>query len=298
MQLLTISRSFERTCEHLLSQRYVAEFPATCELPKSDNSSYSIQSLSHLILPAKITSTPKRCAPSRLRSLDVSGLTPSFFAAERLPMIKEVFKDLKEIKLLFLADAPQIDDIHGHEEFWYRGVKDGQLKEALTVATKLEHLQINFSGLAPYDEEPQMESILGDNIWQELSYIDLDCMRTDAEYLVEALDRQPYLAKLFIANMTLTEGSWVDVLIDLRQDLILDVFFPCGVLEDPHETHITSFIDIEAFFDGRPERTLGEAMDEFVTDREPYHEDDWHPLTHDTWGDEDELMDGLEYSDG
>lgn len=286
-------------CEHAVSRRYATEFPLSCDLPLADNSSYSIQNLSDTILHSKNTIQSNGHSSSQLRSLDVSALTPAFFSAGRLPQIKEVFKNLKKFKVLFRAEAPQSDDSFTNGEFWYRGVRDGHLREALSVATGLEQLDINFSGIGLYEEEPQLISILGNVVLPKLKFLDLDCLHADDEYFVSAFRRQPSLEHLYVGNMTLTAGSWADTTVKLRQDLNLKTFYPCGILEDPDHTWCTEFVDSDSLYGG-PDWTLGTALDVFVTDPDYLNDDEdrWHPLLDNVWQDEEELMEELEFSDG
>ena len=206
-----------------------------------------------------------------------------------------MFKSLKKIELTFRSAFEDFDEEDMDEEFWYRGILDGHLREALMAATELEHLRINFQGVS-YDDHPRLDMLLGDHVWPKLNWIDVDHLDGSDEYFLSVLRRHPELLTVYIGYMTLSAGCWYDLTTTLCQDFNLRTFYPVGVLEDLNAVHFADHIDVDAYKDDGERFTLGMALDMFVTDQSlPY--DEYHPIACSDWEDEFELKAELEISD-
>ena len=207
-----------------------------------------------------------------------------------------MFKSLKKIELTFRSAFEDFDEEDMDEEFWYRGILDGHLREALMAASELEYLRVNFLGVS-YDDHPRLDMLLGDHVWPKLNWIDVDHLDASDEYFISVLRRHPELLTVYIGYMTLSAGCWYDLTTTLRQDFNLRTFYPVGVLEDPHAVHFADHIDVDAYKADRERFTLGMALDMFVTDQDLYGDDDYHPIACSDWEDEFELKAELEISD-
>ena len=180
--------------------------------------------------------------------------------------LMSVFRSLKKIDLTFrLAMDTAIEATYSSHNHHYRALSKGGLRDALESRDVLASLAIKFDEFGHWGPMTDMKYVLGDKAWPKLRHLDLECMSTDDDYMVSALQRQKSLNALYIGNVRLSSGVWEDVITTMRKELDLTTFYPSGVLEDDDTIHCTEQLDVTAYEDGC-EISLSMALDMYVTD--------------------------------
>ncbi|EXJ89360.1 hypothetical protein A1O3_02427 [Capronia epimyces CBS 606.96] len=270
-------------CKHVLSQRFLEMFAVDCAMPIEHDTKYTKEQLKHLLFPQGRPLTA-------LHSLEVHVVSPKFFAGF-MPgdLICQAFQNLKVIDLNFRLEK---DDRHGLDALTadrcYGDLSKGHLQDALAAAKDLEELTINFDDFGFYGACTNMQQILGDHAWPNLTTLDLDCMSTSESYLLDMLTRQPALEKLRLGFITLEGGRWPTTTMHMRKNLTLIEFSAHGLLEDSEQMYPMHLIDAEAYILDYAHFSLAAALDLYVTDGYD-EEDEYHPLEDSEFADPEEL---------
>ena len=273
-------------CKHVLSGRFMDMFAVECSLPLEPDTRQTAEQLKALLFHQSQPLTT-------IRELEVHVLSPKFFAGFVPPhQLGSAFAHLTVIDLNFRLERDDRSMSHTMTaESRYGKFAKGHLREALKAATGLQKLTINFDDFGYYGPCTDLKYVLGDGVWPELHFLDLDCMTTTQEYLLDALKRQPALSKLTMGFFTLEDGLWTTATELMRKDLNLNLFVAHGILEDPERMHPMHLIDGDSYADNYVEFSLTNALDVYVTEGPPSSTDmdDYHPLDDDNFSDPDEL---------
>ena len=269
-------------CKHVLSERFMNMFAVDCTLPLEPDTRHTKEQLKALLF--------RQGQPlTTLRELEVHVMSPKFFTGF-LPShsICQVFTNLKVIDLNFRLerdDRSELDIMTA--QTCYGQLVKGHLRDALKAATGLQKLTINFDDFGYFGPCTNLKNVLGDTVWPELDFLDLDCMSTTQEYFINTLKRQPALSKLTLGFFSLEDGHWTTATRLMRKDLHLTLFVAHGILEDPERMHPMHLIDTDAYMEDFAEFSLTNALDMYVTDFDS--DEDYHPLDDDNFTDPDEL---------
>ncbi|EHY58004.1 hypothetical protein HRR83_005137 [Exophiala dermatitidis] len=270
-------------CKHVLSKRFLETFAVDCAMPIETDTRYTKDQLKHLLF-------PQGCPLTTLHSLEVHVISPKFFTGF-MPRdsICEAFKNLKIIDLNFRLEKDDRHDLDvSSAERCYGELGKGSLREALAGARDLQELTINFDDFGFFGACVNMEHILGDHTWPSLKVLDVDCMSTTEDYLLNMLKRQTELERFRLGFMTLDDGRWPTATLRMRRDLHLVEFSSHGLLEDSEQMYPMHYIDGDAYMDDFHEFSLAAALDLYVTD--VHDEDDqYHPLEDTQFEDPEEL---------
>ncbi len=272
-------------CKHVLSQRFLESFKVDCAMPIENDTKHTKEQLKHLLL-------PKDQPLEALRSLEVQVVTPKFFGGfVPRALLCEAFKNLRTIDLNFRLERLDRHDMEVSPSDRYQTeFRKGHLREALTAATGLQELTINFEDFGFQGACANLKLILGDHVWPNLTSLDLDCLITTQDYLISMLKRQPCLTRLRLGLMTLEDGEWTDTTEMMRNDLHLTTFVAHGVLEDQGIMHAMHLIDSDMYIDDDyAQFTLTDALDAYVTDKHWRDDGDYHPLNDQVFADPEEL---------
>ncbi|KAK5056562.1 hypothetical protein LTR84_012093 [Exophiala bonariae] len=273
-------------CRHVLSERFMDMFAVECSLPLEPDTRQTAEQLKAILFH---DSQPL----ASVRELEVHVLSPKFFTGFiPPPQLSSVFVHLKVIDLNFRLER----DDRGLSHTMTAGSRygkfaKGHLREALQAAGGLQKLTVNFDDFGYYGPCTDLKHVLGDSVWPELHFLDLDCMTTSEGYLIDALRRQPALSKLTIGFFTLEDGLWTTATELMRKALHLKLFVAHGILEDPERMHPMHLIDSDSYAENYVEFSLTNALDMYVTDGVPSDSDldEYHPLDDDNFSDPDEL---------
>lgn len=170
----------------------------------------------------------------------------------------------------------------------------GRLKDFVTAAPKLEHLQINFE----FDCTPiwpaYLKDAVGEHHWPALKTLKLRMLGTTEDDLVSFCSRHSgTLKSLHLGSMGMVEGDWFSAFNRMRKVLTLDTMVVSGRLEGLGE-ELDFELDsedycpelkegIEAYFRG-PYSKEDLSLDEFLDSYLPNTDDLWSE-----WDTEDDL---------
>ncbi|KEF63486.1 uncharacterized protein A1O9_01464 [Exophiala aquamarina CBS 119918] len=270
-------------CKHVLSERFMTMFAVDCALPLEPDTCHTKEQLKALLVPQDQPLTV-------IRELEVHVLSPKFFTGF-LPShtICQVFANLKVINLNFRLERDDRNELDiMTAENCYGSFANGHLRDALKAASGLQKLTINFDDFGYFGPCTHLKHVLGESVWPDLDLLDLDCMSTTQEYLIDTLKRQPVLTKLTLGFFTLEDGRWTTATDMMRKELRLNLFVAHGVLEDSERMHPMHLIDTDAYMEDFAEFSLTNALDMYVTDHD-LEEEDYHPLDDENFTDPDEL---------
>jgi hypothetical protein len=283
-------------CTHSLSKRFQESFPLTCAMPLDLCTSDTPRQLQCLLL-------PKASPLLGLESLAVHALSPKFFThLPEISTIKQVFNSLKILAITFRLESEARDHLAGgNAEPGYHELSE-RLGEILASAQDLEKLKVNFDDLGYFGPTMDVKSIIGDNVWPKLQHLDVDCVKTDAKWFIQALTNQPRLQRLGLAFIYLSSQTWPEMIRDLKTQLKLKEFVTRGLLEDKDNFHCTNDIDSNAYIEDFSEMSLSEFLSTYVTTDIFDSGDDFNPFTDIEWRDPDDLHEtfgnrGPSYSD-
>lgn len=271
-------------CKHVLSERFMDMFAVDCTLPLEPDTRQTAEQLKALLFHHGRPLTT-------VRELEVHVLSPKFFTGF-LPSqtLCSAFVHLKVVDLNFRLERDDRSVSHTMTaESHYGKFAKGYLRDALKAAAGLQKLTINFDDFGYYGPCTDLKHVLGDSVWPELTFLDVDCMSTTQEYLIDALKRQPVLSKVTLGFFTLADGRWTAATELMRKDLNLDLFVAHGILEDPERMHPMHLIDGESYAENYVEFSLTNALDVYVTEPGSISTDEYHPLDDDNFSDPDEL---------
>lgn len=288
-RLTKVALSTVGRCKHVLSGRFLDSFAADCAMPIEQDTKYTKDQMKHLLFP---NDQPLTC----LRTLEAHVISPHFFTGfVPKDMILQVFQNLKVIDLNFrLEKEDRINLDVSTADRCYADLNQGILRDALSAATDLEQLTINFDDYGYYGWVTKVSNILGDASWPKLVSLNLDCMATSEDYLLEILKRQPALRDVRLGFMTLDKGTWQSATGRMRHELDLDHFLATGILEDSDQMYPMHVLDGDAYASDFVHITLGEALGLWITDvnagraNVPF-DADYHPLRDEEFTDEEDL---------
>ena len=127
-----------------------------------------------------------------------------------------------------------------------------KLNPALTAATELRHLEIDFEDYSVMSPSADVKTILGDSVWPKLEHLNLNTVSGDEQYFSDALKRQSSLRHLDLGFAVLVSGSWSSLLTSMTK-LGLKSFTPVGIFEGPEETHILDMVAEDVWLEDKLE---------------------------------------------
>ncbi|ETI28008.1 hypothetical protein G647_00457 [Cladophialophora carrionii CBS 160.54] len=274
-------------CKHVLSGRFMESFAPDVTMPIGLDSKHTKDQLRHLLFPSGQPLTG-------LKALEVRVLTPKFFSGF-LPsdMLCLAFQNLRIIDLDFRLEKDdftplQRSNIRQH----YADLANGLLRNALCAANDLEQLTVNFDDDGYHGSVADLDKILGNKAWPKLEMLNIDCMSTTEDELMDLLNRQPSLKDLRLGFMHLREGRWLSATTSMRKELKLHDFIPTGIFEDSGQMYPMHHLDGDAYTEDFSHISLGEALGLWVVHgtKSPGG-NEYHPLLDDNFTDPDELRD-------
>jgi len=273
-------------CKHVLSERFLQTFAVDCAMPVDHDTKHTKCQLEHLILP--------RGNPLKtLQSLEVHVLSPKFFMGfQPAAKIVEAFRNLRRIDLNFRLEKDERPDLEFMgADFCYAGLSKGILRDALAAATELEDLTINFDDFGYYGSCINVKHILGDSSWPKLKELDIDCMSTSQDYLLNVMKRQRALRRVRLGFIMLDVGLWPHTVNRMQKELKLETFYAHGILEDNERMYSMHLINADFYMDDFARFTLSEALDIYICEEsEEYDSEDvYNPLLDDAFADPEEL---------
>lgn len=204
---------------------------------------------------------------------------------------------VSNVKDLILEFAP---GNAGPDEMWAEHeiaacasyLEGGRLKDFLTAAPNLEHLQIGFQFNEPR-WPTNLKNAVGEYHWPSLKTVKLTMLGTDEDDLVSFCSRHAgTLKSLHLGSMGLVDGDWFSTFNRMRKVLTLDTMVVSGRLEGlgeeldfelGSEDYCPELKEgIEAYFRGpcsKEELSLDEFLDFYL----PNTDDSWSE-----WDTEDE----------
>lgn len=242
-------------CRHLLSERFLERYGQDCAVPMAIDPSQTPWELQNILRPGI----------KRLRARQIS---PKFFdgkAGRSKRWLESTFKNLDDLSLQFLVD---VSSRQGENTPLLRS---SNLSYAIGTATDLRTLLVNFSTSASVghlrDIMPSGKSL------SKLYDLNIESFISTEKELLEMLDLQPVLKYLELADVTLSTGSWRNLLRRMRQSLKLKSFIPGGMLSDDDVDLYTDHYSTDAWRDG-DRFSLSVSIDSYVTNGFSYIESD------------------------
>jgi hypothetical protein len=271
-------------CTHSLSERFQESFPLTCAMPLDLCTRDTPRQLKCLLL-------PKASPLLGLESLSVHALSPNFFTElPEICTIKKVFGSLKSLAITFRLEGEERDHLaSGNAEPGYSALTKSKLCEIIGSAKDLETLKVNFDDLGYFGPTMDAKSVIGNNVWPKLQCLDIDCVKADGKWFIQALSKQPRLERLGLAFMYLSSQTWPEMIKALKTQLKLKDFFTRGLLEDKESFHCTNDIDSSAYADDFSEMSMSEFLSTYVTTDIFDAGEDFDPLRDIEWRDPDDL---------
>ena len=251
-------------CQHKYSQRFGARFEKVeFPIPFDRDTGPTIWQIRELLV--AIASSK-----SMVEKLVVHSMAPSFFqflTAQTTNKIHQAVSSLKHLNLGF-----RLDEDHEHVDGGgcFAILDRGGLKNMLEASPLLEHLVVRFDHY-PEGGVTALNNVLGDAAWPKLRYLRISQLSTTEEELMACLIRQQSLKEVSIAWMTLTKGSWEQVVERMQRELSVESAEFDGFLasEDPENlefwnTDMYSPVPMEEFnfsdLDSMDEEEWYEAM--------------------------------------
>jgi hypothetical protein len=251
-------------CQHKYSQRFGARFEKVeFPIPFDRDTGPTIWQIRELLV--AIASSK-----SMVEKLVVHSMAPSFFqflTAQATTKIHQAVSSLKHLNLGF-----RLDEDHEHVDGGgcFAILDRGGLKNMLEASPLLEHLVVRFDHY-PEGGVTALNNVLGDAAWPKLRYLRISQLSTTEEELMACLIRQQSLKEVSIAWMTLTKGSWEQVVERMQRELSVESAEFDGFLasEDPENlefwnTDMYSPVPMEEFnfsdLDSMDEEEWYEAM--------------------------------------
>ncbi|EXJ64084.1 hypothetical protein A1O7_00420 [Cladophialophora yegresii CBS 114405] len=274
-------------CKHVLSGRFMESFAPDVTMPIEPDSKHTKDQLRHLLFPSGRPLTS-------LQALVVRVLTPKFFTGS-IPsdMLCLAFQNLRVINLDFRLEKEDRTNLQRSSvRQQYADLSNGLLRNALCAANDLEQLTVNFDDYGYYGSVADLDKVLGTKAWPKLEMLNIDCMSTTEDELMDLLNRQPSLKDLQLGFMHLREGDWPSITTSMRKGLRLDDFVPTGIFEDSEQMYPMHHLDGDAYTEDFSHISLGEALGLWVVHgTESSDGKEYHPLLDDKFADADELRD-------
>lgn len=209
------------TCCHGFGQRFMERFKdLRITPPTRPDTGPTVKFLSNYLNPLAGTNV-------KLDSLFISHVSPEIL---RMPKLNKQIESLKsnlasitDCTLSFKLDAEKTSRLHDEgADATFAVMKHGGLPLLLSHMPRLRHLLISFDD-CPCQTKIPLDRILGDHEWPNLRSLTLAQFSTTDEKLMDTLiERMPCLWKLSFSNVTLTEGSWMEVTANMKKYLSLE----------------------------------------------------------------------------
>ena len=220
---------------------------------------------------------------------------------ETFARMRDSVSNVKELVLQFAPSKADPDEPWAEPENWAEfenvacssHLEAGYLKDFITAAPKLEHLQIAFQFNTPI-WPAYLQDTVGEHHWPALKTVNLTMLGTTEEDLVSFCSRHAGTLKSFhLGSMGMVEGDWFSAFNRMRKVLTLDTMVVSGRLEGfgeeldfelGSEDYCPELKEgIEAYFKGpclKEELSLDDFLDFYL----PNPDDSWSE-----WDTEDEL---------
>lgn len=234
-------------CRHLLSQRFIDRYGQDCAIPISVDPSQTPWQLQNILRPG-------------IKRLDARQLSFRFFdgqSGRSKKWLQSMFRHLDHLSLWIRHDASSDGDEIASM------LRNTNLSYAIGTATDLTRLLVNFSTVLPVGRLKDI--IPHGKSFQQLRDLNLESFTTTENELLEMLKLQPSLKSLDLADVTLSSGTWLDLLRRMRDDLHLKFFTSGGVLSDVMVELNTDHYSLDAWQDGEM-MSLGVAIDLYIID--------------------------------
>ena len=213
--------------------------------------------------------------------------------AETFTRMKDSLSNLKDLRLDFATSHTEYDDpgIETDVESCSSYLAAGRLKDFLTAAPNLEHLQIGFQFNQPV-WPANLKHVVGEHHWPYLKIVELKMIDTSEKNLVAFCSRHAgTLKSLHLSSMGLVDGDWFSTFNRMRKILTLDTMVVSGRLEGlgeelDFETGSEDYCPelkegIEAYFLGGPCSSDELSLDDFLDFYLPNTDDTWSELDSD-----------------
>lgn len=211
--------------------------------------------------------------------------------AETFAHMRESASNVKNLKLEFSTGSLEYDDLWTELEIESCAayLQSGRLKDFVTAAPNLEHLQIGFLFNDP-TWPAYLKYVVGDHHWPSLRTVKFEMIASSEDDLVSFCTRHASTLKsLRLTSFGLIEGDWFSAFNRMRKVLTLDNMEVSGRLEglnesldfqpDSPEFYPELQEGIEAYF-------LVPCSDDDEMGLEDFL-DDYSPSTDDTWSELD-----------
>ena len=251
-------------CQHMYSQRFGTRFDKVeFPIPFDRDTESTIWQVRELL-------GAVACSESTLEKLVVHSMAPSFFQFLTGPALAKIHLAVTSLKHVSLGFRLNEDHDHVDDGGCFGILNRGGLRDMLAASPRLEHLVIRFDHY-PEGGVTALSNVLGDVAWPMLKCLRISQLSTTEEELMACLIRQKSLNEISIGWMTLTKGSWEQVVERMQKELSLDCADFDGFLasEDPEtpefwNTDMYSPMPMEDFdfsdMDSMDEEEFYEAM--------------------------------------
>jgi hypothetical protein len=215
-------------CQHMYSQRFSTRFEKVkFPIPFDRDTGSTIWQIRDLLVAIANSK-------SMLEKLVVHSMAPSFFqflTATATNKIHQAVSSLKHLNLGFRLDE---DHEHVDDGGCFAILDRGGLKSMLEASPLLEYLVVRFDHY-PEGGVTALNNVLGDATWPKLRCLRISQLSTTEEELMACLIRQKSLKEVSIAWITLTKGSWEQVVERMQRELSVETAEFDGFLasEDP-----------------------------------------------------------------
>lgn len=215
---------------------------------------------------------------------------------ETFARMRDSVSNVKKLRLEFSTGHAEYDDpwTEFEIESCSSYLEAGRLREFVTAAPALEHLQIGFESneiIWP----THLKYIVGEHHWPSLKTVKLKMIGTCENDLVAFCARHASTLKsLQLANMGLVAGDWFSAFNKMRKVLTLDTMVVSGRLEAlsgvldfdmSAEEYCPELKEgIEEFFLANDDLSLDDFLDGFLEDTD---DDFWSDLGSDSWSEDD-----------
>lgn len=235
-------------CRYLVSHRFAQRYTQDCAISLQIDPSQTTWQLQNIVRPG-------------IKRLFAYQMSVDFFNGENgrtKAWMKSIFENLTHLSLsIQVEDFIVFFPVHSV-------ICKGYLADAIGTATHLQDLSIQFS--TSNAAADHLNQIIPENVsFPQLRHLRVGSFLTTEEEMMKILKSQVNLTELDLADVVLTEGSWLNLLIRMRRELHLVDFRPDGLLIDDDVELDTDYCDIYAWQRDREMFTLGSAIGIFVT---------------------------------
>ena len=158
--------------------------------------------------------------------------------AKTFTRMKNSISNVKNLRLEFATGLAEWEDYLRPKleiEKCYSYLEKGRLRDLVTAAPKLEHLQLGFQSSEP-SWPTHLNHIFGSHHWPNLQTVRLKHIGTSEDDLVTFCTLHASTLKtLQLYSVGLLEGDWFPVFSRMRKVLALDTMVVLGRLDSPNE---------------------------------------------------------------